>query len=186
MKLLFDFFPVLLFFLAFKLYGIFTATAVAIAASVVQVVVYWLKHRRFETMHLLTLGLIIVLGGATLFFHNELFIKWKPTAIYWASALVFWGSQWFAKKPLIQTMMEKNIQLPRRIWFRLNMAWAGFFLAMGVINIYVALQYDTNTWVNFKFFGGLGLTIGFVVLQAVYLSKHVIEDTKEIPSNSDT
>ncbi len=173
MKLLFDFFPILLFFLTFKFYGIYVATGIAIAASVVQVGTFWLKNRRLEKMHLITLVLILVLGGATLFFHNEWFIKWKPTAINWVFALVFLGSQWFAKKPLIQTMMEKNVELPLLIWNRLNLSWVIFFILVGGANLFVAYNYDTNTWVNFKLFGVLGLTVLFVIVQAVYLTRHI-------------
>jgi len=174
MKFLFDFFPVVLFFVVFKFYGIYIATAVAIAASIVQVTAYWLKHRRCESMHIITLALIVVLGGATLMLHNELFIKWKPTGINWAFALVLLGSHFVGKRqPLIQRMMQKNITLPTIIWQRLNISWMLFFALMGATNLYVAYYFDTNTWVNFKLFGVLGLTLLFVVIQAIYLSRHI-------------
>lgn len=175
MKLLFDFFPVLLFFIAFKIYGIYTATAVAIVASFLQVLVSYFLHKKVEKMHVITFLLILVLGGATLFFHNPVFIKWKPTGIYWLTSIVFLASQYFGSKNLVQKMMDGNITLPTPIWKKLNIAWAAFFLAMGFLNIYIAYFYDTNTWVNFKFFGGLGLTLIFVVLQSLFLSKHIIE-----------
>lgn len=173
MKLLFDFLPIVLFFIAFKMYDIYVATAVAIVASILQVATFWLKYRTVERMHIVTLILIVVLGGATLVLQDELFIKWKPTAINWAFALVFLGSQWVMKKPLIQSMMEKGVSLPDDVWQRLNLSWVIFFVLMGVANLYVMYYFDTNTWVNFKLFGVLGLTIAFVVAQALYLSKHI-------------
>lgn len=175
MKLLFDFFPVLLFFLAFKLYGIYAATAVAIAASFMQLVLSYLMHRKLEKMHIITFVLILILGGATLLFHDPVFIKWKPTGIYWLTALVFLGSRYIGEKTIVQKMMESNINLPAPVWIKLNLAWVTFFVIMGFLNVYIAYNYDTNTWVNFKFFGGLGLTLVFVVLQSLFLSKHVVD-----------
>ncbi|MFC3909373.1 septation protein A [Legionella dresdenensis] len=175
MKLLFDFFPIVLFFLGYKLFGIYTATAIAMIASLAQVIIYRLKHQRYEKMHLFSLGIIFVLGGATLFFHNPWFIKWKPTGIYWITCLVFLVSPLVAKKPLIQKMMESNISLPNRIWYRLNYAWSAFFLIMGALNLYVAYYFSTDTWVNFKLFGGAGLTMVFIFLQAIYLTRHVLD-----------
>ena len=172
MKLLFDFFPIVLFFICYKFFGIYNATAAAMAASVFQVIFHRLKHQRYEKLHLISLGLILVLGGATLFFHNPWFIKWKPTGIYWLSSLVFIGSAFIGKKPLIQKMMESNITLPTKIWHRLNLAWAAYFIFMGVLNLYVAYYYDTNVWVNFKLFGGAGFMLIFVFFQALYLTKH--------------
>lgn len=173
MKLLFDFLPVLIFFLTFKLYGIYAATVFAILASFLQVSIHWLKYKQFEKMHVITFVLILTLGGATLFFHDPLFIKWKPTGIYWISAIIFLGSQFVGNKTIVQKMMENNITLPTFIWSRLNFAWAVFFVLMGTLNIYIAYNYETNTWVNFKFFGGLGLTVVFVVIQSVYLAKYI-------------
>ncbi|MCP0913635.1 MULTISPECIES: septation protein A [Legionella] len=179
MKLLFDFFPILVFFLCYKLFDIYTATAVAMAASLLQVIFHRIKHQSYERMHLISLGLIMVLGGATLFFHNPWFIKWKPTGIYWLSSLVFLGSSFIGKKPLIQKMMDGNISLPAKIWQHLNWAWAIFFLIMGSLNLYVAYYFDTNVWVNFKLFGGAGLTLLFIFIQAVYLTRHVSDKEAE-------
>ena len=179
MKLLFDFFPIVLFFIAYKVWGIYVATATVIGASLLQVIAYWLKKRRFETMHLVTLALITVLGGATLLLQNELFIKWKPTAINWAFALVFLGSHFIGSKTIIQRMMQNNIELPSTIWKRLNMSWIGFFSLMGAVNLYVVYHFDTNTWVNFKLFGMLGLTLLFVIIQSIYMTRHV-----KLPSKS--
>ena len=179
MKFLFDLFPILLFFIAYKFQGIYVATGVAIAASCLQVGWFWLRHRRVETMHLVTLALIVVLGGATLWLHNETFIKWKPTAVNWAFATVFLLSQYVGRKPLAERMMSSAISLPENIWQRLNLAWAVFFLAMGAVNIYVVYNFDTDTWVNFKLFGMMGLTLLFVVAQAFYLARHVKDETLE-------
>lgn len=179
MKILYDFFPILLFFIAYKLYGIYAATVVAIVASFVQVGSFWLKHRRFENMHLVTLGLIVVLGGATLWLQDERFIKWKPTLVNWLFAAAFLGSQFIGKKPLVERMMGTAVQLPGEIWGRLNTIWVLFFLFMGVANLYVVFNYDTDTWVNFKLFGMMGLTFAFVIAQAFYLARHMTEEETE-------
>ncbi|MDA9272264.1 septation protein A, partial [bacterium] len=157
------------------------ATAVAMAASLLQVIIHRLKHQRYEKMHLISLGLILILGGATLFFHNPWFIKWKPTGIYWLSSLVFIGSIFVGKKTLIQKMMDGNINLPRKIWLRLTIAWAIYFMFMGALNLYVAYSYNTDIWVNFKLFGGAGFMILFVFLQALYLTKHSIDQPSGEP-----
>ncbi len=179
MKLLFDFFPVALFFIAFKWQGIYFATGVAIAASLLQVIIHWLIHRHIEKMHVITLVMISVLGGATLIFRDPTFIQWKPTGIYWITALVFLVSQFFSKQTLIQKMMEANISLPTPIWRRLNLAWVVFFSIMGFVNLYVATNYNMDFWVNFKLFGGLGATFLFVILQSMYLAKHVVDEKVE-------
>ncbi|KTD21560.1 septation protein A [Legionella londiniensis] len=175
MKLLFDFFPILLFFICYKLFDIYYATAVAMGASLLQVIFYRIKNQRYEKMHLISLGLIMVLGGATLFFHNPWFIKWKPTGLYWLAAIVFLSSSFIGKKTLIEKMMDGNIHLPAKIWRRLNYAWSAFFILMGCLNLYVAYSFDTDFWVNFKLFGGAGLTLIFVFLQAIYLARHVVQ-----------
>ncbi|HHL3491337.1 TPA: septation protein A [Legionella pneumophila] len=175
MKLLFDFFPIVLFFIVYKFFGIYTATAVAMIASLSQVALYKLKFQHYEKMHLFSLAIIMLLGGATLFFQNPWFIKWKPTGIYWLSALVFFSSSYIGSKPLIQKMMETNINLTTKIWYRLNLAWTLFFIVMGALNLYVAYHYDTDVWVNFKLFGGVGFTLLFVLIQAFYLTKHTDE-----------
>jgi intracellular septation protein len=174
---LFDFFPILLFFIAYKIYDIYVATAVIIVASVAQVGWFWRKHRRVEKMHLITLVLVLILGGATLLLHNEDFIKWKPTVVNWAFALAFLGSQFIGNKNLLQRMLEGQIVVTsQHVWKNLNYAWVSFFIAMGVVNLYVAFNFDTNTWVNFKLFGMMGLTIVFVIAQAIYLA-HYIDET---------
>jgi intracellular septation protein len=176
MKLLYDFFPIIIFFIVFKLYGIYAATASAIIASVLQVGGYWLKRRKFEKMQLITLVLITVFGGATLIFHNPMFIKWKVSVINWLFGLAFLGSQFIGKKNFVQRLLDEKIQLPAPVWKRLNTFWVVYFLALGFINIYVVYHFSTSAWVDFKLFGVLGLTLVFVILQAVYLSKHIQQE----------
>ena len=153
------------------------ATAAAIIASVLQLAFVWWRKRRVEKMLLFTTLIIVVLGSLTLIFHNESFIKWKPTVINWLFALVFFGSQWVGKKNLSKRMLGQNINLPDPIWKKLNNSWAAFFFLTGTANLYVAFHYSTEVWVNFKLFGILGLTLIFVILQALYLSKHMKESS---------
>lgn len=178
MKLLFDFFPIVLFFLGYKFYGIYVATTVMIIASLLQTGAFWFKHRRFELTHVVTLVLVIMLGAATLLFHNELFIKWKPTAIYWVFALLFLGSQVIGSKPLLERLMGSKITLPKSVWYRLNLSWVIFFVLMGGINLYVAYKFNTDIWVNFKLFGALGGTLIFGILQSLYMAKY-LKDPQE-------
>ena len=173
MKLLFDFLPIFLFFLAYKIKGIFIATVVAIVVTIMQVIIVYTKKRTIEPIHILTLILIVTLGTATLFLHNELFIKWKPTAVNWVFAAVFIFSQYSkSKKTLLEKMMSHQITLPTHIWRNLNLSWGIFFCILGIANLYVVYHYDTNTWVNFKLFGTLGLTIIFVIIQAIYMTQY--------------
>jgi intracellular septation protein len=172
MKLLYDFFPIILFFIAYKMYGIYVATAVAMIAGVVQVAGGWFKNRRVEKMHLVSLGLLLVFGGATLLLQDPLFIKWKPTIVNWLFAAVFLGSQFIGEKPLIERMMSSVLKAPPTIWQRLNLAWVLFFIASGVANIYVAYHFSEETWVNFKLFGLMGMTFVFIIGQGVYLARY--------------
>ncbi len=175
MKLLFDFFPVLLFVIAYKLSNIFVATGVTIIAVLCQVLYFWLKNKRLEVMHLFSLVIIVFLGGATLLFHNELFIKWKPTALNWFLALVFLGSHLVGRKPMIQMLIGSQIQLKPAIWKRLSYSWVVFFILMGFANLWVVYNFNTDVWVNFKLFGVIGLTLVFVFLQALFLTRHIEE-----------
>ena len=138
MKFLADFFPVLLFFITYKLYGIYAATAVAIAASFVQVSWHWLQHKKVETMHLVTLGILVVFGGLTLLLEDKTFIMWKPSVINWLFAAIFFGSAFVGDKTITERMMGSRIALPDAIWSRLNHMWVLFFLLMGALNLYVA------------------------------------------------
>ena len=154
MKFLFEIFPVLIFFIVFKVYGIFPATAAAITASVLLAAWGWFRHSKIEKMVLINLGIIVVFGGATLLLHDETFIKWKPTVLYWAFALVLTVSDMFMGKNLIRAMMSKQMTLPDAVWKKVNLSWAIFFTLMGIANLYVAFNFSTNAWVNFKLFGG--------------------------------
>ena len=173
MKFLADFFPIVLFFVAYKFWGIYVATGVAIAAALIQTTYEWCRYRKVDKMQVMTLVLISVLGGATLIFHNELFIKWKPTVINWLFAAVFWGSHYIGKEPVIRRMMQAKIQLPSAVWSWLNLSWVMFFFVTGLLNLYVVYHFSTAVWVNFKLFGVLGLTVFFVIVQAIYLAKHL-------------
>jgi len=177
MKLLFDLFPVLLFFAAYKLYDIYVATAVAIAAGLAQIAWMWIRHRRVEKAHVATAALLVVFGGLTLVLQDEAFIKWKPTILDWLFALVFLGSRHVGnRKPLVQRMMSGTVTVADPVWERLNLLWVIFFVAMGVLNLVVVYNFDTDTWVNFKLFGMLGLTFVFVIAQALYLARHMVPE----------
>lgn len=197
MKFLFDLFPVILFFAAFKIAGayepiahdfaarwlgdgiapnqapILIATAVAIIATFGQIGWLWLRGRKIDTMLWVSLGIVAVFGGATLYLHDETFIKWKPTVLYWLFASVLGGSALIFRKNLIRTMLGEQIQMPDPAWNKLNLSWAGFFACMGFLNLYVAFNFTTDTWVNFKLFGGMGLMLAFVIGQALFLAKYV-------------
>jgi intracellular septation protein len=179
MKFLFEIFPVILFFAAFKLYGIYVATAVAIAATFVQIGWVWFRHRKVEKMQWISLALIVVFGGATMLLRDETFIKWKPSVLYWLFAVTLLVSELMFRKNLIRAMMEKQVSAPDSIWKKLLFGWIGFFAVMGVLNLYVAYGYSTDTWVSFKLFGGIGLMIVFVIGQAVLLAPHMKEKETE-------
>ena len=174
MKLLTDLLPVIVFFVAYQLADIYVATQAAIGASVLQVAYLKLRHGKVETTHTVTLALLVLFGGLTLALHDPLFIKWKPTIVNWLFAAAFLGSQLFMQRSLLRRMMEHAVTLPDPIWLRLNYAWVGFFVAMGIVNLVVAYQFSEEVWVNFKLFGFLALTLLFMLAQGVYLSRHVI------------
>ncbi|WP_136419482.1 septation protein A [Herbaspirillum sp. ST 5-3] len=202
MKFLFDLFPVILFFSMFKwgesnpdaaqalaqqyLSGlvnggvasatqapIMLATAIAILATLAQILYLLLRGKKVDTMLWVSLAIITVFGGATIYFHNETFIKWKPTVLYWCFGGALLVSQALVGKNLIRMMMEKQISLPDSVWQRLSLSWAGFFGVMGLINLYVAYNFSTAAWVNFKLFGFTGMMFAFVIAQSLFLSKYV-------------
>ena len=212
MKLLFDFLPIILFFAAFKYAEahkawaagfatsqlgflvsggevgpgeapVLLATAVVIAATLAQV--FWLKlrGRKVDTMLWISLALVVLLGGATIYFHSETFIKWKPSVLYWTMGLAFWLSPLLFGKNLLRTLMGEQLQLPPRVWHRLNFAWVAFFAGMGLLNLWVAYHFSTDIWVDFKLFGGIGLMLLFMLAQGWYLSRHLAQDT-ERPADS--
>ena len=173
MKFLFDLFPVILFFAAFKFAGIYVATGVAIAATFAQIAWVWFKHRKVDKMLWVSLVLVAVFGGMTLIFQDETFIKWKPTILYW----VFAGSMAFAalvlKKNPIKAMLGEQLTLPDPVWGKVNLSWIAFFAFMGALNLFVAFNFPTDTWVSFKLFGGMGLLLLFVLGQGLMLSKYI-------------
>lgn len=177
MKLLFDLFPVILFFIAYKMYDIYVATGVVIVATLVQVGYLYFRHQRVEKIHLITLALVVLLGGATLVLQDEAFIAWKPTVVNWGFALAFLISHYvMGNKPIIQRMMGQLITLPQAIWFRLSYLWIGFFVFSGLVNLWVYYHFSLDTWVNFKLFGLMGLTLVFILIQGLYISRYTTED----------
>jgi len=179
MKALFDLFPVILFFVVFKVYGIFAATAVAIGATVVQIAWVKWRHGKVDTMLWVSFAIIAVFGGATLALHDATFIKWKPTVLYWVFSCTLLVSDLGFKKNLMRAMLHEKIALPARVWHYVNLSWSLFFAVLGVVNLYVALNYSTDSWVDFKLFGATGMMLVFVLAQAMALSKYVEEDKEQ-------
>ena len=179
MKLLIDFFPIALFFAVFKLWGIYPATAVAIVATIVQIAYLRFKLGKVEPMQWVSLGVIVLFGGATLLAQDENFIKWNPTVLYWLMGAALLVGQLLLRKNLIKSLMGGQVQLPDHAWNTLNWAWSGFFAAMGGLNLWIAYHFDTDTWVNFKMFGGLGLMLLFILVQAVYMSRFMQEKPQD-------
>ena len=201
MKLLFDLFPVILFFIAFKyseknpelaaswvatLLGsaavdlkqapILLATIVVIAATVAQIAWVWFRHGKVDKMLWVSLVLVVVFGGLTLVFQNEDFIKWKPTILYWVFAASMAFSAIVLKKNAIKAMLGEQLTLPENIWQTVNFSWVAFFACMGGLNLLIAFNFPTDIWVNFKLFGGMGLLLLFVLGQGMLLSKYVEEE----------
>jgi intracellular septation protein len=210
MKLLFDFLPIILFFATFKYAEghkdwaanfanehlgllvsggrlgadespVMLATAVVIVATLAQVALLKARGRKVDLMLWLSLVLVVVLGGLTLWFRSETFIKWKPSGLYWAMGLAFWISQAVFGRNLLRMMMGEQLTLPDGVWRRLNFAWISFFAMMGLLNLWVAYSFDTSTWVNFKLFGGIGLMLVFTVAQGLYLSRYLHDDAADKP-----
>lgn len=213
MKFLVDFLPIILFFGAFKYADahaewaarfttehlgfmvsggvvgvqeapVLLATIVVIVATAVQIATMLVRRKKIDMMLWVTFVLVVVLGGATIWFHNATFIKWKPSVLYWVMALAFWLSQSVFGKNLLKAMIGEQLQLPEPVWQRLNLAWVVFFLSMGVLNLYVAYNYSTSTWASFKAFGATGLMIVFMVGQGFYLNRHIKPDDPAAPDAS--
>jgi intracellular septation protein len=205
MKLLFDFLPIILFFAAFKYaeghkewaaafasehFGfivsggvvganeapVLLATLVVIIATLVQVAIQLARGKKVDLMLWVSLVLVVVLGGATIWFHSETFIKWKPSVLYWVMGLSFLVSQLLFRKNLLKVLLGEQLQLPEPVWQRLNAAWVGFFGLMGLLNIWVAYNFSTDAWVNFKLFGGIGLMVLFTIAQGLYLNRYLPEE----------
>lgn len=170
MQLLFDFFPVIAFFIAYKVAGIYVATAVIIVAVIAQVGVQWFRHQKISSMSLVSAALVLVFGGLTLLVHDKAFIQWKPTVVNWLFAAAFLGSQFIGGQPIVQRLLGSQVPLPSASWRRLNLGWVVFFVVMGAANLYVARNYSEATWVNFKLFGVLGLTLVFVLAQGAWIA----------------
>ena len=208
MKLLLDFLPILLFFATFKFaegrsewaaqfatehFGslvsggvvgpaeapVLLATVVVILGTLAQVAYLKARGQKVDMMLWVSLGLVTALGGATIWFHSETFIKWKPSVLYWVMGLAFWISQVFFRRNLLQVLMGNQLELPAAVWRRLSVAWFAFFALMGVLNLYVAYSFSTSTWVNFKLFGGIGLMLAFTLAQGIYLSRHIKPEPAE-------
>lgn len=171
MALFVEFLPVLLFFAAFKLWGLMPATAVLVVATTVQVAVAWLRTREVRWLQLVAAGAVLVFGGLTLALDSELFIKWKPTVAYWLFAAVFAASHVVGERPVIQRVLD-GIELPAAVWRRLSAAWVVFFTVVGALNLWVAYTFDTATWVNFKLVAAIGLPIAFALAQGFYIARH--------------
>jgi intracellular septation protein len=188
MKILYDYFPVLCFFIAFIFFGhdIILATKVIMIASFIQTIGFWLIKKRFEKMHLVTFALIMIFGGATIFFHNPEFIQIKPSIAYWLFAVILLGSQ-FKEKNLLQSMLEEKLSAPTKIWKILNISWALFFIFLGVANYVIYKHFSITVWTYFKFFGTLGLIVVFTVIQSIFLGKYIKEPTEiQQESENDT
>ena len=210
MKFFFDFFPVLLFFLTYKFFGsvpaeiiqlanqipfvtidqsnpkdaMFLATLVIIIASLVQNILHYYVYRRFEKMHLVSLGLLVVLGTATVIMKDAKLLVWKVTVVNWLFGLVFLGSQFIGEKNIVQRLMGQAFEASKAVWIRINLAWVVFFAAIGIVNLYVYDVFGEDSWVNFKFYGLMGATFVFVIAQSIYLMKNgtmieAVEDSKE-------
>ncbi len=179
MKFLFDLFPVVLFFVAFKIFNIYVATGVAIAATIAQVAWLKLRGKRVDVMLWASLAIIVVFGGATLLLQDETFIKWKPTVLYWLFGTVLASGVLFFRKNLIRALLSEQMKLPDPIWMKLNWSWVGFFAFMGCANLYVAYNYSTDQWVDFKLFGGIGLMFAFVIAQSLVLSKYMEDEPQQ-------
>jgi intracellular septation protein len=205
MKFFFDFLPIILFFGVFKFADsnaeaaaryatehlgfivsggvvgvdeapVLLATVVVMVATLLQITVLLLMRRKVDTMLWITFGLIAVLGGATIWFHNPTFIKWKPSALDWAMALALWLSQAVFGKNLLQVLVGEQLELPRPVWQRLNLAWIAFFVLMGIANLYVAYNFSTSVWATFKVFGLTGLMLAFMVGQGFYIARFLKDE----------
>ncbi|MEH0875853.1 septation protein A [Pectobacterium cacticida] len=179
MKQLLDFIPLVVFFAAYKLYDIYIASGALIAATALSLAITWVLYRKIEKMTLITFSMVVVFGSLTLIFHNDLFIKWKVTIIYalFAAALLF--SQFIMKQTLIQKMLGKELALPSPVWGKLNLAWAIFFLACGIANVYIAFWLPQSVWVNFKVFGLTAATLMFTLLCGFYIYRHLPNDPEK-------
>ena len=180
MKILIDFFPILLFFGAYKFYDIYVATGVLMVATVLQMALIYAIDRKLQAMHKITLALILVFGALTLLLHDERFIKWKPTVLYAAMAIGLAVALWGMKKNFLQLLLGSQLELPHAVWMRLNQAWIVYCAFMAVLNGYVAALYSTETWVNFKLWG-YAIPLAFIVAQGFYIARRLKTDKTDSP-----
>jgi len=173
MKQLLDFIPLAIFFIVYKFFDIFIATGALMAGTFLQIVAVWFLYKKLERSQLITFALVMVFGAATLIFHNEAFIKWKVTVLYAAFGAALWISQWIYKKPLMKSLLGKEMQLPDAVWNRINFSWGLFFWIVGAINVYVAFYLSTETWVNFKVFGVLGMMLACTAATGFYIYRYL-------------
>lgn len=179
MKFLFDFFPVLIFYIVFKYFkaehgeiqAMIYATASLMVATLVQVAINWFMHKKVEKMHIAVLVLAMVFGGATIYFQEPVYLIWKVTLANWLFAAVFLGSHFIGKTPLVKRMMQHAISLPEPVWTRLSYMWISFFIVLGGINLAVAFNVSFDAWTDFKMFGMIGITLLFVFAQAIYMAR---------------
>lgn len=184
MKFLFDFFPLISFYAVYQIYkayfdsedAIFAATGAIIVATIIQLAYNWIRHNKIEKMHVITVVLVTVFGGATILLHDPIYIKWKVSVVNWLFGLAFLSSHFIGEKTIVERMMSSAISVPKNIWTRLNSSWALFFIGMGFLNVYIFRNFDEETWVGFKVYGLLGLTFLFVVIQGVFLSRHITNE----------
>jgi intracellular septation protein len=175
LKFFLDFFPVILFFVAYKFADIFVATGVAIAATVLQIGWVLVRGRKVTNMQWMSLVIIVLFGGATLLLRDETFIKWKPTVLYWLAGVTFLGALAF-RVNFVKAVMSEGLELPEQVWTKLAVAWGVFFIFKGTLNLWVAYSFPTDVWVNFKLFGGMGLMVAFVIVQALWISRHLPDE----------
>ncbi|MFT5425461.1 MAG: intracellular septation protein [Gammaproteobacteria bacterium] len=181
MKFLFDFFPLIAFFIAFyfpedRQQGIYAATYTIMVASFIQICLYWLLYKKFEKMHLITFVVVLIFGGLTIYLQDELFIKWKPTIVNWCFAIALISSHFIGDKTLFQRMInmaDNKLNLPSHVWININMSWAIFFIFMGFVNLYVAFNYSTEFWVNFKAWGMTLLNLIFIIGMSAYMYRYI-------------
>lgn len=179
MQLIYEILPVFLFFIAFKLFDIYVATVVGIAATLAQVVLTRFFAKKWDKKQLITFGVFMFFGGMTLYFHDPIFVKWKPTIVFWVFAFITIASQFFTKRPLMQRLMEHMLEnkvvIPFKVWRNLNFIWAAFFFILGGINLYVAYFMSNDAWVDFKFYGISGALILLSIIQSVYLMRYMTD-----------
>jgi len=184
LNLLYDLIPVLLFFVAFKFYGIYVATTVGIVVTALQLLISTIVFRKLDKKQLITLIVFVIFGGMTLYFHSPIFVKWKPTVIYWIFSVIFLGSHFIGNKTIIERLFVHTLEnngnpmknIPVTVWRNLNIAWIVFFILLGCVNLWVAYQFSTNAWVNFKLYGVMGLLLLFSVIQALFLARYINDE----------